>query len=82
MKQRRKAIDMNRKAAIGCVGERKVLVLHGWVMDAGVWLSTRAPTDLTGFAFVDFPGYGVNLGDVALPEGVDADRENERASRP
>jgi pimeloyl-ACP methyl ester carboxylesterase len=47
-------------AAVDGDGDRKVLVLHGWVLDSGVWLAARALSDVTGFtfAYVDFPGYG------------------------
>jgi pimeloyl-ACP methyl ester carboxylesterase len=48
-------------AAVDGVGDCKVLVLHGWVLDSGVWLAARALSDVTRFtyAYVDFPGYGV-----------------------
>jgi pimeloyl-ACP methyl ester carboxylesterase len=61
-------------AAVDGSGKHKVLVLHGWVMDAGVWLATRALADVSDFtfAYVDFPGYGSNRGDVDLPDSIDA----------
>lgn len=61
-----------RIAAIEGAGEQKVLVLHGWALDSGVWLASRARSNTRDFtwAYVDFPGYGVNR---SLPpaEGVD-----------
>lgn len=64
---------MTSITAVEGSGDHKILVLHGWVMDAGVWLSTRALTDVSErtFAFVDFPGYGSNRGDVPLPDSID-----------
>lgn len=43
-------------------GPQRVLVLHGWALDSGVWLASRGLTDLERFtyAYVDFPGYGVD----------------------
>jgi pimeloyl-ACP methyl ester carboxylesterase len=56
---------MSNIAAIEGVGPHKVLVLHGWALDSSVWLASRALTDLTRFtyAYLDFPGYGVNRGE-------------------
>jgi pimeloyl-ACP methyl ester carboxylesterase len=61
-------------AAVEGSGDHKVLVLHGWVMDAGVWLPTRALSDVSTFtfAYVDFPGYGSNRPADELPDGIDA----------
>lgn len=49
-------------AAIEGNGDRKVLVLHGWALDSGVWLAARALSDVSRFTFAyfDFPGYGVS----------------------
>ena len=49
-------------AAIEGNGPHRVLVLHGWALDSGVWFASRALTDLSRFtyAYLDFPGYGVN----------------------
>lgn len=59
-------------AAIEGAGDRKVLVLHGWALDSGVWLASRARSNTRDFtwAYVDFPGYGVNR---SLPpaQGID-----------
>jgi pimeloyl-ACP methyl ester carboxylesterase len=58
--------------AIEGAGAHKVIVLHGWALDSGVWLGARALSDVTRFtfAFVDFPGYGVDqAGPVA--DGID-----------
>lgn len=59
-------------AAVEGNGERKVLVLHGWALDSGVWLAARALSDVSQFtfAYVDFPGYGVAR-DEAPADGVD-----------
>lgn len=61
-----------RFAAIEGAGERKVLVLHGWALDSGVWLASRARSNTRDFtwAYFDFPAYGVNR---ALPpaQGID-----------
>jgi pimeloyl-ACP methyl ester carboxylesterase len=48
-------------AAVEGAGDHKVLVLHGWALDSGVWLAARALSDVSQFtfAYVDFPGYGV-----------------------
>lgn len=48
-------------AAVEGAGHRRVLVLHGWALDSGVWLAARALSDVSEFtfAYVDFPGYGV-----------------------
>jgi pimeloyl-ACP methyl ester carboxylesterase len=61
-------------AALEGRGDQKVLVLHGWVMDAGVWLPTRALSDVAKFtfAYVDFPGYGTNRSVARLPDSIDA----------
>ncbi|WP_078428635.1 alpha/beta fold hydrolase [Alkalihalobacterium alkalinitrilicum] len=50
---------------IACVegrGPNRVLVLHGWALDSGIWLASRSLTDLDNFtyAYMDFPGYGTN----------------------
>lgn len=49
-------------ATIEGQGPLRVLVLHGWALDSGVWLASRALTDLSRFtyAYFDFPGYGSN----------------------
>lgn len=51
---------MTGVAAVEGAGPDRVLVLHGWALDSGVWLTTRALTDQARFtyAYVDFPGYG------------------------
>ncbi|EWS56080.1 MULTISPECIES: alpha/beta fold hydrolase [unclassified Methylibium] len=53
---------MNQLAAVEGSGLHRVLVLHGWALDSGVWLASRALTDQAQFcyAYFDFPGYGVN----------------------
>jgi pimeloyl-ACP methyl ester carboxylesterase len=65
---------MKHIAAVEGSGDHKVLVLHGWVMDAGVWLPTRALSDVSTFtfAYVDFPGYGSNRPASELPDSIDA----------
>jgi pimeloyl-ACP methyl ester carboxylesterase len=65
---------MKQIAAVEGSGDHKVLVLHGWVMDAGVWLPTRALSDVSTFtfAYVDFPGYGSNRPVSELPDSIDA----------
>lgn len=65
---------MKHVAAVEGSGDHKVLVLHGWVMDAGVWLQTRALSDVSTFTFsyVDFPGYGSNRPADELPDSMDA----------
>jgi pimeloyl-ACP methyl ester carboxylesterase len=65
---------MKHIAAVEGSGDHKVLVLHGWVMDAGVWLPTRALSDVSTFtfAYVDFPGYGSNRPADELPDSIDA----------
>lgn len=47
-------------AVVEGIGDRRVLVLHGWALDSGVWLTARALSDVSKFtfAYVDFPGYG------------------------
>ncbi|NMN93890.1 alpha/beta fold hydrolase [Antrihabitans stalactiti] len=59
-------------AAIEGNGNHKVLVLHGWALDSGVWLTARALSDVGRFtfAYVDFPGYGVAR-DEAPADGID-----------
>lgn len=59
-------------AAVEGAGAERVLVLHGWALDSGVWLAARALTDMARFtyAYLDFPGYGVNR-DIASAQGVD-----------
>lgn len=49
-------------AAVEGNGMHRVLVLHGWALDSGVWLAARAFSDQARFtyAYLDFPGYGVN----------------------
>jgi pimeloyl-ACP methyl ester carboxylesterase len=51
-----------RFAAIEGAGARRVLVLHGWALDSGVWLAARARSNTRDFqwAYFDFPAYGVN----------------------
>lgn len=63
---------MTAIAAVEGVGETKVIVLHGWALDSSVWLATRALSDVSKFtfAYVDFPGYGVNRA-AQLAEGID-----------
>jgi pimeloyl-ACP methyl ester carboxylesterase len=58
--------------AIEGAGAHKVIVLHGWALDSGVWLGARALSDVTRFtfAFVDFPGYGVDK-DSKAADGID-----------
>lgn len=65
---------MRHVAAVEGSGDHKVLVLHGWAMDAGVWLPTRALSDVSTFtfAYVDFPGYGSNRPAADLPDSIDA----------
>lgn len=64
---------MQHIAAVEGSGDHKVLVLHGWVMDASVWLPTRALSDVATytFAYVDFPGYGSNRPASELPDSID-----------
>lgn len=59
-------------AAIEGNGPHNVLVLHGWALDSGVWLATRALSNVKDFtwAYFDFPGYGVNRPSQPA-EGVD-----------
>jgi pimeloyl-ACP methyl ester carboxylesterase len=61
-----------RFAAVEGAGPIKVLVLHGWALDSGVWLAARAMSNTHDFtwAYFDFPAYGVNR---ALPpaDGID-----------
>lgn len=59
-------------AALEGAGEHKVLVLHGWALDSGVWLTTRARSNTRDFtwAYFDFPGYGVNRS-LAPAQGID-----------
>lgn len=59
-------------AAVEGAGTSKVLMLHGWALDSGVWLAARALTDQERFtyAYFDFPGYGVNR-DSSPADGVD-----------
>jgi pimeloyl-ACP methyl ester carboxylesterase len=59
-------------AAIEGNGDHKVLVLHGWALDSGVWLTARALSDVGRFtfAYVDFPGYGVAQEQVPA-DGID-----------
>ncbi len=49
-------------AAIEGNGPHHVLVLHGWALDSGVWLGTRAKSNVMDFtwAYLDFPGYGAS----------------------
>jgi len=63
---------MNKLAAVEGAGATRVLVLHGWALDSGVWLAARALTDQSRFtyAYFDFPGYGVNR-DQAPAAGID-----------
>lgn len=51
-----------RFAAVEGAGPTKVLVLHGWALDSGVWLAARALSNTRDFtwAYFDFPAYGVN----------------------
>jgi len=59
-------------AAVEGRGDHRVVVLHGWALDSGVWLAARALSDISRFtfAYVDFPGYGVAR-DEDPAEGVD-----------
>ncbi len=59
-------------AAVEGAGAERVLVLHGWALDSGVWLAARALTDMARFtyAYLDFPGYGVNK-DEPSAQGID-----------
>lgn len=59
-------------AAVEGNGDHKVIVLHGWALDSGVWLAARALSDVGRFtyAYVDFPGYGVSH-DETPAEGID-----------
>ncbi|WP_420466012.1 alpha/beta fold hydrolase [Panacagrimonas sp.] len=59
-------------AAVEGAGPRKVLVLHGWALDSGVWLTTRALSNTRDFtwAYLDFPAYGVNR---AMAPAADVD---------
>jgi pimeloyl-ACP methyl ester carboxylesterase len=63
---------MTALAAVEGAGAERVLVLHGWALDSGVWLAARALTDQARFtyAYLDFPGYGVNRGEASAA-GVD-----------
>ena len=63
---------MTRLAAVEGAGDTKVLVLHGWALDSGVWLAARALSDQARFnyAYFDFPGYGVNRAEPPA-NGVD-----------
>lgn len=60
-------------AAVEGNGARRVLVLHGWALDSGVWHAARALTDLSAFtyAYFDFPGYGAHR-EVPPVSGMDA----------
>lgn len=62
----------SRIAAIDGSGARKVLVLHGWALDSGVWLASRWISNTRDFtwAYVDFPAYGVNRA-MAPADGVE-----------
>ena len=53
---------MTSVAFVDGQGPTRVLVLHGWFLDSQVWNKSRPYTDLDTFtyAYVDFPGYGVN----------------------
>ncbi|MGW4401127.1 alpha/beta fold hydrolase [Amycolatopsis nivea] len=68
-------------AAVEGNGARRVLVLHGWALDSGVWHAARALTDLSAFtyAYFDFPGYGVHR-DVPPASGMDAMAESALAA--
>lgn len=59
-------------AAIEGAGAHKVLVLHGWALDSGVWLASRARSNTRDFtwAYLDFPAYGVNR---SLPPALGID---------
>src|SRR5687767_10753338 len=61
-RRRQGGTAVNAIAAIEGNGDHRVLVLHGWALDSSVWLKARALTDQSRFtyAYVDFPGYGVN----------------------
>ncbi|MDI9975607.1 alpha/beta hydrolase [Rhodococcus sp. IEGM 1307] len=63
---------MNAIAAIEGSGDHRILVLHGWALDSSVWLTARARTDQSRFtyAYLDFPGYGVNRPE-APADGID-----------
>lgn len=43
-------------------GRQNVLVLHGWCLDSSVWKWAKIYTDTARFtyAYVDFPGYGMD----------------------
>ena len=49
-------------AAVDGTGSRRVLVLHGWASDSTTWSVARRSVDRRRFtyAYVDFPGYGVD----------------------
>lgn len=59
-------------AAVEGAGSKRVIVLSGWALDSTVWLAARALTDVSRFtyAYVDYPGYGVNR-DAPLAQSVD-----------
>lgn len=59
-------------AAVEGAGAHKVIVLHGWVLDSGVWLTARPFSDVSRFtfAYVDFPGYGAAC-DSGPADGMD-----------
>jgi pimeloyl-ACP methyl ester carboxylesterase len=61
-----------RFAAVEGAGPIKVLVVHGWALDSGVWLAARARSNTRDFtwAYFDFPAYGVNR-DLAPAAGID-----------
>lgn len=63
---------MSSIAAVDGVGPQRVIVLSGWALDSTVWLAARALTDVLRFtyAYVDFPGYGVNAR-APLADGID-----------
>lgn len=63
---------MTSLAAVEGAGAEKVLVLHGWALDSSVWLPARWLTDQERFtyAYVDYPGYGVNR-DAKPADGLD-----------
>ncbi len=68
-------------AAVEGNGDRKVLVLHGWALDSGVWLGARALSDVGRFTFAyfDFPGYGVSRNESPA-EGIDGMARSALAS--
>lgn len=64
--------SLSKIAAVEGAGEHKVLVLHGWALDSSVWLASRARSNTRDFtwAYLDFPGYGVNRSQ-APAQGID-----------